>query len=48
MRLYVTKMSFFSFYIIRSTLQRHEFSVHSSVTWYEEARADRALLRFLQ
>ena len=36
MRLSVNKMSFFLFFIIRSTLQRREFCVHSCVTWYEE------------
>ena len=39
-------MSVFSFYIIRSTLQRREFCIHSCVTLYEETRAERALLRF--
>ena len=39
-------MSFFSFYVMRSTLQRREFCVHSRVTWYEESRAEQALLRF--
>ena len=36
MRLSVNKMSLFSFLIIRSTLQRREFCVHSCVTWHEE------------
>ena len=39
-------MSFFPFYIIRSTLQCREFYVHSCVTWYEETRAEQAMLRF--
>ena len=46
MRLSVSKMSFFSFYIIRSKLQRREFCVHSCVTLYEQTRAEQAPLRF--
>ena len=46
MRVSVTKMSFFLFYIIRSTLQHRDFCVHSCVTWYEETHAERAVFRF--
>ena len=46
MRFSQSRMTFFSFYIIISTLQSCEFCVHSCVTWYEETRAEQALLRF--
>ena len=39
-------MSFFSFFIIRSTLQRREFCVHSCITWYDKTCAKRALFAF--
>ena len=42
----VSTMTFFSFYIIRSTLKCREFCVHSCVTWYEETLAKQALIRF--
>ena len=46
MRLSVSEMNFFSFYIMWSTLQRSGFCIHSCVTWYEETRVKQALLRF--